>query len=139
MFFENRTARQQLLSAPNSVKQERRTEQRIRSLWPVWFSSDGSVDIQQGRMVDLCSGGVSFLASPGTYPERGEQIWLRSSYPVVEEGAYGMASFTTVGRVLREETAGPLQRRVAVKFEVPLEQAPAEVAGQAMDGAVALN
>lgn len=139
MFFENRTARQQVLSAPDSVKQERRTEQRIRSLWPVWFSSDGSVDIQQGRMVDLCSGGVSFLAEPGSYPERGSQIWLRSSYPVVEEGAYGMASFTTVGRVLRDETAGPLQRRVAVRFEVPLERSPAEVAGLAVEGVVAGN
>lgn len=132
MFFENRTSRQQVLSTPNSSQQERRTEQRIRSLWPVWFSSDGSVDIQQGRMVDLCSGGVSFLAPPGTYPETGDQIWLRSSYPVVEEGAYGMASFTTVGRVLRDETAGPLQRRVAVKFEAPLEHSPAEVADQSV-------
>ena len=50
-----------------------------------------------------------------------------------------MASFSTIGRVLRDETVGPLQRRVAVKFEVPLERVPAEVAGQAMGEVVAVN
>ena len=139
MFLRNRTARQQVLEPPNSPRQERRSEQRLRYFWPVWYSSDGSVDIQQGRMVDLCSGGVSFLAPPGTYPEHGDQIWLRSSYPLIEEGAFGMASFTTIGRVLRDETVGPLQRRVAVKFDAPLEHSPAEVAGRAVGGIGADN
>ncbi|GAH84596.1 unnamed protein product, partial [marine sediment metagenome] len=44
------------------------------------------------------------------------------------------ASFTTIGRVLRDETVGPLQRRVAVKFDAPLEHSPAEVAGRAVGG-----
>ena len=85
-------------------------------------------------MVDLSSGGVSFLAPPGTYPEQGEQIWLRSSYPLLEDGVFGMASFTTVGRVLRSEAVGPLQRRIAVQFDIPLEHPPAEVAAAAAPG-----
>ena len=134
MFLGTRSPRQQVLEPPNSPRQERRSEQRLRYFWPVWYSSDGSLDIEQGRMVDLCSGGVSFLAPPGTYPEQGDQIWLRSSHPLIEEGAFGMASFTTIGRVLRNETVGPLQRRIAVKFDSRLEHCPAEVAGHAVGG-----
>lgn len=132
MFLTNRTAREQTLKPPQSRPDERRCEQRLRYFWPVWYSSDGSVDIEQGRMVDLSSGGISFLAPAGTYPDQGEQIWLRSSYPLVEDGAFGMASFTTIGRVLRNEAVGPLQCRVAVKFDVPLEHAPAEAGAQAV-------
>ena len=133
MFLKNRTSRQQNLTAPQyGRRQERRSEQRLRYFWPVWYSSDGSLDIQQGRMVDLSSGGVSFVAAEGTYPEEGEQIWLRSSYPLVQDGGFGMASFTTVGRVLRKEVVGPLQRRLAVQFETPLEHSPAEVAAEAV-------
>lgn len=133
MILKNRTARQQQLTAPQRGRaQERRSEQRLRYFWPVWYSSDGSLDIQQGRMIDLSSGGVSFVAATGTYPDEGEQIWLRSSYPLVQDGGFGMASFTTVGRVLRKETIGPLQRRLAVQFETPLEHAPADVAAKAV-------
>ena len=132
MFLTKRIAREQILEPPQSQPQERRCEQRLRYFWPVWYSSDGSLDIEQGRMVDLSSGGISFLAPPGTYPDQGDQIWLRSSYPLIEEGAFGMASFTTIGRVLRNEAVGPLQRRIAVKFDVPLEHAPAEAGAQAV-------
>ena len=133
MFLKSRTPRQQVLTAPKGKRhQERRSEERLRYFWPVWYSSDGSLDIEQGRMVDLSSGGVSFVAPAGTHPEEGEQIWLRSSYPLVQDGGFGMASFTTVGRVLRKETVGPLQRRLAVKFEAPLEHSPAEVGTQAV-------
>ena len=133
MFLKNRTSREQTLTAPQSERsEERRGEPRLRYFWPVWYSSDGSLDIQQGRMVDLSSGGVSFVAAEGTYPDEGEQIWLRSSYPIVEDGAFGMASFTTIGRVLRNEAVGPLQRRVAVKFDMPLEHAPAVAGAEAV-------
>ncbi len=133
MFLKNRTSRQQVLAAPQGGRRkERRSEQRLRYFWPVWYSSDGSLDIQQGRMVDLSSGGVSFVAEEGTYPDEGKQIWLRSSYPLVQDGGFGMASFTTVGRVLRKETVGPLQRRLAVQFETPLEHCPSEVAAEAV-------
>jgi hypothetical protein len=133
MFLKNRTSREQSLTAPQSERgEERRREPRLRYFWPIWYSSDGSLDIQQGRMVDLSSGGVSFVAAEGTYPDEGEQIWLRSSYPLVEDGGFGMASFTTIGRVLRKETVGPLQRRVAVQFDVPLEHSPAEAGAEAV-------
>ena len=134
MLLTNRTPREQILEPPKGGHHERRAEQRLRYFWPVWYSSDGSVDIEQGRMVDLSSGGVSFLATPGTYPEQGDQIWLRSSYPMVEDDAFGMASFTTVGRVLRNDAVGPLQRRIAVQFDIPLEHTPAEVAAEAAPG-----
>ena len=129
MFLENRTSRQQNLTAPRDERhQERRSEERLRYFWPIWYSSDGNLDIQQGRMVDLSSGGMSFLAPRGDYPEPGDQLWLRSSYPLMEDGAFGMASFTTVGRVLRSEQSTPLQRRIAVQFGSALEHCPTEVA-----------
>jgi hypothetical protein len=131
MLMSNREPRQQILEAPRTTGEERRHEQRLRYFWPIWYSSDGSLDIEQGRMVDLSSGGVSFLAPSGMYPEQGDQIWLRSSYPLVEDGVYGMASFTTVGQVLRNESVGPLQRRIAVQFDIPLEHTPSEVGAEA--------
>ena len=132
MQFGTSVAKQQQLSAPEEPGDERRREQRLRYFWPVWYSSDGSMDIQQGRMVDLCSGGVSFLAPIGSHPRAGDQIWLRSSYPMVEDGAFGMASFTTVGKVLREQSVSPMQSRIAVEFMEDLEHVPAEVAGNAV-------
>ncbi len=131
MFLRNRTTRRQELKAPASPSpQERRSEERLRYFWPIWYSADGSLDIQQGRMVDLSSGGVSFLAPTGGNPEAGDQIWLRSSYPLLEQGSFGMASFTSLGRVLRSEKAGPMRCRLAVKFAEPLEHRPAEAASQ---------
>ncbi|NIA07177.1 MAG: hypothetical protein GWP14_06015 [Actinobacteria bacterium] len=126
------TRKQELKSPDVAESMDRRSEPRLRYFWPIWYSSDGSLDVQQGRMVDLCSGGVSFLAPQGDYPEPGDDIWLRSSYPVLEDGSFGMASFTTIGRVLRSEQSTPLQRRIAVRFGTSLEHKPAEVASEAV-------
>lgn len=131
MLLSSRTYRRQVLNPPQGGQSERRREARLRYFWPVWYSSDGNLDIQQGRMVDLCSGGVSFLAQGGYCPTAGDQIWVRSSYPLVEDGSFGMASFTTVGKVLRSEHASPVSRKVAVEFGSPLEHCPAEVGAQA--------
>ena len=132
MLVKTQVSRRQVLRSPEgSEAVDRRNERRLRYFWPIWYSRDGNLDVQQGRMVDLCSGGMSFLVPRGDYPEPGDQIWLRSSYPLVEEGAFGMASFTTMGRVLRSEESTPMQRRIAVKFAAPLEHRPAEVASEA--------
>lgn len=132
MLLKTPTVRKQELKSPERAEYtDRRREARLRYFWPIWYSSDGNLDVQQGRMVDLCSGGVSFLAPQGDYPEPGDEIWLRSSYPVLEDGSFGMASFTTIGRVLRSEESTPLQRRIAVRFGAPLEHKPAEVASEA--------
>ena len=132
MFVKTRIPRQQELKSPDRADYaDRRSEPRLRYFWPTWYSCDGSLDVQQGRMVDLCSGGMSFLAPQGDYPDPGDDIWLRSSYPIVEDGKFGMASFTTIGRVLRMEQSTPMQRRIAVRFSSPLEHKPAEVAGEA--------
>ena len=132
MLVKTRIPRRQVLRAPSGELQvERRREERLRYFWPIWYSDDGNLDIQQGRMVDLCSGGISFLAPIGDYPGPGDALWLRSSYPVVENGAFGMASFTSTGRVLRSEQLGPLQRRIAVEFRTPLQHRPVQVAAEA--------
>ena len=131
MLLKTRVPRKQILKRPSEQPNERRSEPRLRYFWPIWYSSDGNLDVQQGRMVDLCSGGISFLAPIGDYPQPGDQLWLRSSYPLVQDGAFGMASFTTVGRVLRTEQSSPLQRRIAIQFGSPLEHCPVEVAGEA--------
>lgn len=132
MLLSMRTTRRQELSPPASERSERRREARLRYLWPLWYSRDGNLDVEQGRMVDLCSGGASFLATGGDCPQPGDDIWVRGSYPIVEEGAFGMASFTTLGRVLRADRAPAMQRRIAVQFSAPLEQCPIEAAGDAV-------
>jgi hypothetical protein len=124
MFLGTRTERRQVLRPPGAERPERRAEQRLRYGWPIWYSSDGSLNVQQGRLVDLSRGGASFLAPVGSYPEPGDEVWVRSSYPLVDEGAFGMASFTTSGLVLRSERAGPLRRRIAVAFSAPLAHCP---------------
>ena len=132
MLLKTPVTRRQVLKSPRRADvMDRRSEPRLRYFWPIWYSSDGNMDVQQGRMVDLCSGGISFLAPQGDYPETGDQIWLRSSYPVLEDGSFGMASFTTMGQVLRTERSTPMQRRIAVKFAAPLEHKPALVASEA--------
>jgi len=131
MLLKTRVLRKQTLKPPTGLQHERRSEPRLRYFWPIWYSCDGNLDVQQGRMVDLSSRGMCFLAPIGDYPQPGDHLWLRSSYPLVEDGAFGMASFTTVGRVLRSEQSSPLQRRIAVQFGTSLEHSPAEVAGQA--------
>lgn len=132
MLLEMRTERRQELSPPNQKRDERRAEPRLRYLWPLWYSQDGNLDVQQGRMVDLSSGGASFLASHADHPQPGDEVWVRGSYPILEDGAFGMASFTTMGRVLRAERAQAMQRRIAVRFKSPLEQIPVEAAGNAV-------
>lgn len=132
MLLETSIPKKQELKAPKQNDySDRRSEARLRYFWPTWFSCDGSLDVQQGRMVDLSSGGMSFLAPKGDYPEPGDEIWLRSSYPIVEDGSFGMASFSTVGKVLRTEASTPMHSRIAVRFSAPLEHKPAEVAGEA--------
>ena len=139
MLLKTRIPRSQVLKPPaEEFPNDRRTEPRLRYFWPIWYSSDGNLDVQQGRMVDLSSGGASFLAPIGDYPQPGDELWLRSSYPLMEDGAFGMASFTTVGRVLRSEQSTPLQRRIAVQFGSPLEHHPAEVA-EGVEAAIGHN
>ena len=132
MLLNMRTERRQTLGPPSQNREERRTERRLRYLWPLWYSQDGNQDVQQGRMVDLSSGGASFLANHAEHPQPGDELWVRGSYPIVEDGAFGMASFTTMGRVLRAERAQAMQRRIAVQFKSPLEQIPVEAAGNAV-------
>ncbi len=103
------------------LSSDRRERQRLRYCWPVWYSLDGKVDLEQGRMVDLCAGGACFLALLGEYFERGMQIWLRGDYPLEQKELFQMGSFTTVGQVLRTQPAGPSLRQVVVHFKTPLE------------------
>ena len=95
---------------------ERREERRLRYVWPVWFSRDGLRDIHQGRVVDLCSGGLSFLAGPGSLPECGFDIWIRGNYPVIQDAAFQVSPFNLGGTVLRLDSYNPFLLRVAVRF-----------------------
>ena len=88
------------------------------------------MDVHQGLMIDLCAGGVTFQVPANAYLQVGDQLWLRGAYPLLKDGAFGMTCFTAVGRVLRCDPMSPTRRRAAVRFDVPLEQRPAQVAGQ---------
>ena len=100
---------------------DRRQSPRLRYCWPVWYSRDGKVDLEQGRMVNLCAGGACFSTLPGEYLEPGTQIWLRGDYPLEQGELMQMGSFTTVGQVLRIQNTGASLRQVVVQFNTPLE------------------
>jgi len=132
MFLKARRPKRRAPKSPAGFHLERRGEQRLKYLWPIWYSCDGSLGVQQGRMVDLCSGGVSLLAPGDNYPEVGDQVWLRSSYPLTKHGAFAITSFTNVGRVLRSNQISPLQHQIAVQFGIPLEHSPVQTASKGM-------
>ena len=132
MFLTAQKPTRRAPKSPAGSRPERRGEQRLRYLWPVWYSCDGCTDIQQGRMVDLCSGGASFQAPGEDYPEVGAQVWLRSSHPLTKHGAFAITSFTNVGRVLRSNQISPLQHRISVQFGIPLEHSPTQTASEGM-------
>ena len=39
---------------------ERRTEQRLRYYWPIWFAENFDDTLSQGQMVDVSSRGAAF-------------------------------------------------------------------------------
>ncbi len=84
---------------------ERRTEQRLRYYWPVWFAENFDDTLAQGQMVDVSSRGAAFTCySHDGCPYPGQNITARFSVPHYgPDDSFDMANFTRSAHVCRVE------------------------------------
>ncbi|MHC4692563.1 MAG: hypothetical protein ACYS67_07465 [Planctomycetota bacterium] len=109
---------------------ERRTEQRLRYCWPVWFAEDFDDVLSQGQMVDISSRGAAFTCyNDGSCPYLGQHITTRFSIPRPgPEDSFDMENFTRSGHISRIDEVNDYIRRVVVHFAEPLPFRPGEQA-----------
>ena len=117
---------------------ERRTEQRLRYYWPIWFAEDFNEALSQGQMVDISSRGAAFTChDDGSCPYLGQHITTRFSVPRFgPDDSFDMADFTRSGHISRVDEVNSYLRRVVVQFAEPLPFRPGEQAdGERESGA----
>ena len=107
---------------------DRRTEQRLRYHWPVWFAEDFNKILSQGQMVDISSTGAAFTCySHENCPYPGQNVTTRFSVPFYgPDESFEMASFTRVGTVRRVDDVNEFLRKTAIEFAEPLPFKPGE-------------
>ncbi len=107
---------------------ERRTEQRLRYHWPIWFAEDFDQELSQGQMVDISSSAAAFTCyTDNGSPYLGQRITARFSVPRFGvDDSFDMASFTRSAQICRIEDVNPFLRRIAVQFAEPLPFKPGE-------------
>jgi len=112
---------------------ERRTEQRLRYHWPIWFAENFHEELAQGQMLDISSRGAAFTCythEGSPYP--GQQITARFSVPHYgPEDSFDMTDFTRSAHICRVDDVNGYLHRVAIQFAEPLPFKPGE---QALDG-----
>ncbi len=109
---------------------ERRTEQRLRYQWPIWFAENTESNREQGQMVDISSKSAAFTCyADGSYRYPGQHIISRFSVPRRgPDDSFVMANFTRYGQICRVEKINPFMHRIAVRFFEPLPFKPGEQA-----------
>ena len=109
---------------------ERRTEQRLRYYWPIWFAENFNEALSQGQMVDLSSRGAAFTChADGSCPYLGQDITARFSVPRYgPDDSFDMTNFTRSGHISRVDEVNNFLRRVVVQFAEPLPFKPGEQA-----------
>jgi hypothetical protein len=123
------------------ANKERRTEQRLRYHWPIWFAENFEGELTQGQMVDVSSRGAAFTCYiDGSCRYPGQHITARFSVPRYEpDGSFDISDFIRSGHICRIEEVNKLSRRVAVQFADPLPFKPGEQAGCEMGDRKAYN
>ena len=114
----------------NEMKEnnDRRTEQRLRYYWPIWFAEDVNGTLLQGQMVDISSRAAAFTcyADDGC-PNYGQHLSVDFSVPRYgSEGSFDMANFIRSGYVYRVDNVNSFLRRIVVQFAKPLPFKPGE-------------
>ena len=109
---------------------ERRTEQRLRYYWAIWFAENVDYTLSQGQMVDVCSKGAAFTCyAHDCCPYPGQNITTHFSVPRYgPDGSFDMANFIRRGCVCRVDNVNSFTRRIAVQFAEPLPFKPGEQA-----------
>jgi hypothetical protein len=113
-----------------SAHTERRTEQRLRYQWPIWFAENFDGILAQGQMADISSRGAAFTCyADESCPNPGQYIKARFSVPRYRpDEAFDMADFTRSGHICRVDSVNSYLRRVAIQFAEPLPFKPGEQA-----------
>ena len=110
------------------TRTERRTEQRLRYHWPVWYAENFEGELTQGQMADVSSHGAAFTCHAhdrSHYPGQ----WLTARFSVPKYGpddSFDIADFVRSGQVCRVEDINGHVRKVAVRFCEPLPFKPGE-------------
>lgn len=107
---------------------ERRTEERLRYHWPIWFAEDIHGELGQGQMTDVSSRGAAFTCyADQQCPYPGQHVTARFSVPQYgEDGAFNVVDFIRSGHVCRVEEVNSALRRIALQFAEPLPFRPGE-------------
>jgi len=79
----------------------------------------------QAQMVDLNSNGAAMLVGNDRNVWPGQEIELGLMYPKVVNGSFDIVHNHVRGTVYRSEWYNPSVKRVVVKFDQPLVEAPA--------------
>lgn len=122
---------QHRIKANQAKFKEQRRERRLCYRRPIQFAEDFNEAFSRGRMVDVCSGGMSFTClADEDHLHPGRQIATRFSIPRFKpDGSFDALNFTRTGRVCRVEDVNKFLRRVAIQFAEPLPFKPGEQAG----------
>ena len=107
---------------------DRRTEERLRYHWPIWYTDAADQQISQGQMVDINSHSAAFTSHTTDFcPLPYEQIRARFSVPKYgEEEAFQITDFVRTAQVHRVERVAPYLNRIVVRFHEPLSFKPGE-------------
>lgn len=106
----------------------RRSEDRLTYLWPMWFSEDFSQQMSPGLMLDISTGGITFSYSPTEgRPREGQAVSVSLSVPRLDDDdPASTVTITATGRVSRVETLTDGRAQAAVCFDTPLDIGPVE-------------
>jgi hypothetical protein len=115
-------------TAAGSVFKERRREERLKISGSIYFDTDKKGKTLQGQMIDVSSGGMSFMClNKPDCTEPGRKITARFSVPFfTADGIFARRKFTRTAKICRSGAAGNNLRQVAVQFAEPLPFKPVE-------------
>ena len=99
---------------------DRRSEDRIRFNWPVWFGYEDNGEFFQGQIVDLNRQGLSFTVDSSHCPRTGSHIVARFSYPLTKGGGFQMGRFFQWAQVIRVDHLTNQAPRVALRLNRPM-------------------
>ena len=111
-----------------NINNERRTEQRLRYHWPIWFAENFNGELTQGQMVDISSTGAAFSCYNEDYCHYpGQQLTTRFSVPRYgHDDSFDMEDYIRSGHICRIDNLNKFSRRVVIKFANPLPFKPGE-------------
>ena len=107
---------------------ERRSEQRLRYHWPIWFAEDFNRELSQGQMADISSTAAAFTChADNSHPYPGQHLTARFSVPQYgPNDSFDLADFTRFGHIYRVDHVNNYISRVVIRFAEPLTFKPGE-------------